>query len=115
MIFVVTLVVLSTHPIMKSAHVIADKGYAWVVLAAGIGCSILVSDIFSTSGIFYTEYTERFQVSKALAAWISGLKLLMMAVGCECICYHYSFGVIMSYDWVIMDFSHKYNLKVTWI
>ena len=70
---------------MKSAQVITDQGYVWVVLAGGIGCSILMADVISTSGVFYAEYTERFEVSNALAAWISGLRLLMLSMGCKAI------------------------------
>ena len=68
---------------MKSSEVRVDKGYAWVVMAAAFGSAILQSDTFATSGIFYAEYTERFPVSKALSAWIGGLKLLMLAMGCK--------------------------------
>ncbi len=75
---------------MKTSQITPDKGYVWALLAAGFGSSILQADTFSTSGIFYSEYTERYEASRALAAWISGMKVLMMAVGCK-----YSWFMIM--------------------
>ena len=54
-----------------------DKGGAWLVLLAVMLSGFLYSDGCFTAGVFYMEYTERFEVSKALAAWINGLKMLL--------------------------------------
>ena len=58
-----------------------DHGRAWVVLVAVMLAAFLNSETYSTIGVFYVEYTERYEVSKALAAWIAGLKMLMHFVG----------------------------------
>ena len=58
-----------------------DHGRAWVVLVAVMLSGFLYSESYATTGVFYVEYTERYEVSKALAAWIAGLKMLMHLVG----------------------------------
>ena len=58
-----------------------DKGQAWVVLVADMLAGFLYSECYSTTGVFYVEYTQRYEVSKALAAWIAGLKMLTHLIG----------------------------------
>ena len=62
-----------------------DKGEAWVVLLSVVLLVVLAaflySECYSTTSIFYVKYTQMYEVSQALAAWVAGLMMVTQIIG----------------------------------
>ena len=83
-----------------------DKGYAWVILTSCMLTAVLLSDNHASFGVFYVIYTERFDVSKADAGWIYGIKAVMLAVASE-----YSISIYLYILYVPYVIMQLFTLK----
>ena len=57
-----------------------DKGWAWVIMAGAFFCNMCVGGILYTFGIFYVEFVDYFQASRATTAWIGSVIGAMYAL-----------------------------------
>lgn len=62
-----------------------DGGYGWVICAASFMASLILDGVCFSFGIFYIEFLDYFQSSKAKTSWVgsvlNGMYLSMGKVG----------------------------------
>lgn len=50
-----------------------DGGYGWVVMISAMMCSVIVDGVCFSFGVFFNEFVNTFESTKAQTSWVGSL------------------------------------------